>query len=421
MMDRKHVFIETLTGVLLLLTAAVAVADEQKPPAAASSPSSQTRKSSPTNETGKFLDDIKAQQAVLESIKKRGEAERPHVTARGCGANAENCSRRDTALPGLEQPRDINDYKMEKADFDGGRQKFPDVQRVVESASKPSIVMPEAPTAVRVSDNDVNRITCSSGDIRDVVFSRDKGMTVSFAGKDAFLKFKHLKQGRKSYFSPEASEMFIVCGDATYNIIAVPDRIPAQTIRLSSGDGDRIKKNQSFFSGMSTEKKMLAMIRAVYTGEIPESFNVQTNRVPIEGIFKDITIYLNRTVVADGEGLQLKEFILGIRESSRVVRIELDEKDFLKLPLTKDTLAVSLDKMILNKGENVRLFICEMIKERNTAASEPAIRIDHDFKSTESATSPSKAASGQTDPVSSKGASADAKEMLKQQRKGKTK
>jgi len=86
-------------------------------------------------------------------------------------------------------------------------------------------VTPEIPAAVRLSAQDINRVTCQSGEIRDVVYSKEKGMTVTFAGKDAYIKYKYIKKSDKTIY-PTVTEMYIVCGEATYNLIAVPESIP---------------------------------------------------------------------------------------------------------------------------------------------------------------------------------------------------
>ena len=77
-------------------------------------------------------------------------------------------------------------------------------------------------------------------------------MTVTFAGKDAYIKYKYIKKVDKTIY-PGVTEMYIICGDATYNLIAVPESIPSKTIELSTGD-KKIRKNKNYFRGMSSEK-----------------------------------------------------------------------------------------------------------------------------------------------------------------------
>jgi len=51
-----------------------------------------------------------------------------------------------------------------------------------------SIVLPDAPAAVPLSASDVNRVTCANGKITDVIYSQEKGLSVKYSGKDAFIK-----------------------------------------------------------------------------------------------------------------------------------------------------------------------------------------------------------------------------------------
>jgi len=83
---------------------------------------------------------------------------------------------------------------------------FASIAAAVEVAGEPLIVLPEIPTAVRLSQSDINRIVCQNGDIQDIVFSKEKGLTVSAAGRDAYLKYA---RGPQEAHPP--SELFIVC------------------------------------------------------------------------------------------------------------------------------------------------------------------------------------------------------------------
>jgi len=78
----------------------------------------------------------------------------------------------------------------------------------VEEVQSPTIITPEIPVAVRVSARDINRVTCRAGEIRDVVYSKEKGMTVSFSGRDAFIKYKYIKKGNKIDISERHGDVY---------------------------------------------------------------------------------------------------------------------------------------------------------------------------------------------------------------------
>ncbi len=308
--------------------------------------------------------ELQAQQAILDRLKKKGtpgvapdrrQPAAPAAATERPRCSGQSCISSPSVAPLFgEQPHESYGFK-DNVDFAA-------VAAAVEQAGAPVVLLPEVPSAVRLSRSDVNRITCQDGEIQDIIYSKEKGITISSAGKDAYLKYSYVKKGMKNLYPP-VTEIFITCGDATYNIIAVPERIPSQTIRLSSGVRDRIKKNQSLYSGMSSEKRILSLIKVVYSDEIPPSFTVQQDNSTVD-IFKDLEVKLNRVVFVDGEGIRLKEYIIGLRPGSAVQKIALDERQFLNVALTTNTLAVSLDNLVLKRGENVRLYICEANKTR---------------------------------------------------------
>lgn len=235
-----------------------------------------------------------------------------------------------------------------------------DVQITKLPAEGAVTVMPEVAQSVELSSSDVNRITCQ-GEIKDVVYSREKGITVKFSGRDAFVKFRTgLKDGKTTY-STTPSEIFVVCGDNVYSLIALPKRIPARSIRLSPGKTENIRKNRSLFGALPFEKKILSAIRSLYTEEIPESFTVSTPNKRID-LFRDLDLVLARVAVVEGEGIQVKEYRGTLADGDKD-RIELGEKDFLRNEISTDPIAVSLDRLVLKKGEILRAFVVEPHRE----------------------------------------------------------
>ena len=215
-----------------------------------------------------------------------------------------------------------------------------DVQITKLQAEGAVTVMPEVAQPVELSSSDVNRITCQ-GEIKDVVYSREKGITVKFSGRDAFVKFRTgLKDGKTTY-STTPSEIFVVCGDNVYSLIALPKRIPARSIRLSPGKAENIRKNRSLFGALPFEKKVLSAIRSLYTEEIPESFTVSTPNKRID-LFRDLDIVLARVAVVEGEGIQVKEY-RGTLAGGDKDRLELGERDFLRNEISIDPIAISLE------------------------------------------------------------------------------
>lgn len=226
-------------------------------------------------------------------------------------------------------------------------------------------VMPEVPAFVELSSSDVNRIVCPPGtearDVSrtDVVFSKEKGIVVKIAGRNVFVKFALTKEDGKEIYSATPSELFIVCNDTVYNIIAVPKRIPSRTVRLSEGI-DRVKKNISTYGVLPFEKKVIALIKAAYRNEIPDTFKVIPSNKKVE-VFRDVSLTLRRVVLAEGLGLRLNEYEVILKTERDF--IEIREKDFLKTDVTTRTVAVAAERLILKKGETVRVFVVELVSD----------------------------------------------------------
>ena len=103
-------------------------------------------------------------------------------------------------------------------------------------------VLPEITTQVRLSNSDINRVICPV-DIKDAIYSEEKGLAVNLSGKNAYLKFLVVKKDGKEMYSMTPSELYFVCDGAVYTMIAMPSRIPAQIIQLVPGKAGTARKN----------------------------------------------------------------------------------------------------------------------------------------------------------------------------------
>lgn len=231
----------------------------------------------------------------------------------------------------------------------------------------PVTVLPEVATPVDLSASDINRITCAS-EIKDIVYSKEKGLIVKFAGNNAFVKFLIRKSEDKEIYATLPSEMYVVCGDNVYNIIAFPKRLPGRTVRLSSGSMEKIKKNNSAYGAIPFEKKILSILKSVYTDEIPDSFLVKNENRSFP-VFQNININLSRLISVEGEGLRIKEYHVSVHKDAPG-KIELREKQFLRNDLSTKPIAVSIDNPILKPGQTARVFIFESVAERNSEVAE---------------------------------------------------
>ncbi len=227
-------------------------------------------------------------------------------------------------------------------------------------AEWPSVIPPEVTTKIRLSSSDLNRISCSS-EIKDALTSTEKGVVIKIAGKDAFVKFKVLKRGDKLVYSTTPTELYVVCGNDTYSMVAVPQRVPSQTIRLSFGKERKIKDNAALYSGLPFEKMMLKAIQDVYTEQIPESYTVLRTDKRIE-VYKEVRMVLKRVVDVEGEGLRIKEYLVSLKDGT--TEFKMNEKMFIRTELAENPVAISLERHIMRPGDTIRTFVVEQRGER---------------------------------------------------------
>jgi len=217
-------------------------------------------------------------------------------------------------------------------------------------------VFPEVSAAVTLSNSDINRITCRE-EIKDVVFSREKGLSVKTVGRDAFVKFLITRKDEKEVYSATPSELFVVCGENVYNLIALPKRVPSQTVRLSPG-AEKIRENRRLYGELPFEKKVLAIIRSVYTNEIPEGFSTAAVNTKLP-LFRDLEVTLVRSHRVEGEGLLVKEYLVAAKKAGEEWKIA--EKDFLRPAVAVRPVAISLDRHALRQGDTGRLIVVEQV------------------------------------------------------------
>lgn len=229
--------------------------------------------------------------------------------------------------------------------------------------SHATTVKPEVVTRVTMSSVDTNRIVSTGTQIKDVVYSEEKGVTVKVDGKNAFIKFFSVEdpvtQERAHADTP--TEFYIVCADnSVYTIIAIPRKVPAQTIYLKS-EMDRIKENLDVFSGVPFEKKVTSLIKSVYQENIPYRYEIKkikgAQKIYFDGVFQ---AKATRNIYIPGEGITLTEYHVSLVNAGKH---ELSEKDFLVTPLTKKPVAIALDRHVIAGDQIARLFIVEMTSE----------------------------------------------------------
>lgn len=272
-----------------------------------------------------------------------GASETPDKKAKGKAAAA-----------GVDSGKKGSQVDPGKEDGDGDKKDLALPQASQDGVGEQS-VLPEIQMKAMLSASDVNRLVCGT-DIKDVTFSKEKGVMVKYSGKNAFVKFAVTKQGEKTLYAVNPVELFVICGESVFNIIAIPKRIPSQTVRLNSGKLEKIQKNHDLHTGQTFEKKLLDVIKYAYTDELPESYSITHKSVEMKS-FRDATCVLKRDIAIDGEGLVVHEYYMTPKEN--IESLVFSEKDFLKKEFANRPVAVSADKLQLRKGEVARVFVVD--------------------------------------------------------------
>jgi conjugal transfer pilus assembly protein TraK len=236
-------------------------------------------------------------------------------------------------------------------------------------------VMPEIATHLFLSSSDVNRVVCNEGPVKDVIFSQEKGLLTKIVGNSVFVKYQAAQDSISSEitYAKVPTEIYIVCGDdSVYTMIATPKVMPPQTVQLSKGEEEKIKKNLALFEGQPLERKVNTIIKAAYRDEVADSFEVlpeKGKRVKVafdrkqtaDSVFNFINISMRRTIVVPGEGLELREFVLTKKDNVEG-NVQLHEKFFLKPEFGMRPVAISLSKHMV-ADEPVRLFVVQKKNE----------------------------------------------------------
>ncbi|MBI3755259.1 MAG: type-F conjugative transfer system secretin TraK [Deltaproteobacteria bacterium] len=208
-------------------------------------------------------------------------------------------------------------------------------------------VSPDVPARVVMSASNINRVVCQGGEVKDIIYAKEQELAVKAIGENVFIRFP---LAVKAGFT---ADIYIVCNDTLYSIIAEAENVPAVTVQLESNK--KIKGNISAFKGVPTEEKALKFIRAAYKEEFPDNFKVEEvkkedEKPQIE--YNDVDVILKRRIRVEGEGVEIREYTIIPK-----LDIELREIDFM--PLAKRPLAIAFSQSAVVKNVKYRLFIVD--------------------------------------------------------------
>ena len=222
-----------------------------------------------------------------------------------------------------------------------------------ETASRPvpaqkerlQIVKPERTAVVELSNTDINRIHCESGEINDVWFSEEKGISVTTDKDNAWIKYR-IRERRNSAGDPDneyvssRTEFYITCDGEVYTLLAYPVDTPAKGIRLSRGKGDTIKQNISIYEDMALEERAVVLTHKAIKDTLDDSVTVTLSNESFAVTLDDnrsVDIRKVRDIAVDGMGLTLHEYRLSSLET-----IMIDEKQLMHPSFGGNILALTV-------------------------------------------------------------------------------
>jgi conjugal transfer pilus assembly protein TraK len=217
-------------------------------------------------------------------------------------------------------------------------------------------VKPNRVMMVEMSSLDINRVYCD-GEITDVIFSEEKGVKVRIVKNNAFVKFVVKKIEDKEIPIENPVDIFFVCDNQVYSIIAIPKRIPSAFIYLETKER-KVQEVVERVKDLPYEKRLLEIIKAIYTNRYEPNYQVVNVNKEFY-LFKDVKVVLERIIDIEGEGLRGKVFRIETFFDLNTQYVEIKEKDFVRKELTSIPFAVSLDKSRLQGKDKATLIIIE--------------------------------------------------------------
>lgn len=201
---------------------------------------------------------------------------------------------------------------------------------------------------VKVSLTDINRVVCPV-DITSAVFSKEKEIEVKTSGRNLYVKFlpKVLPDG-STEISTIPRELYVECGNRVFQLVLLPERIPAKVVVLKLPYADR-EKALAYEKANPYDELMLSLIKSVYMEVPPEGYEARfVNRLYKRFVELEMILYREY----DGGRFRVREFILQANTD-----VELWEGQFI--PYLDKPLAIAIVKPVLKKGESTRLIVVE--------------------------------------------------------------
>jgi hypothetical protein len=210
------------------------------------------------------------------------------------------------------------------------------------ASAQETTVAPEQSVAVVVSNRDVNRIYCPK-DVEDVVWSKEKPVTVKVAGGNVFVKFMVARQGEGETRVTAPLDVHIVCEGEVYTLILHPREMDSVTVRLVDSTRKALAAVAKDWGSLPLEERVKRLTLIAYHNETPAGFvrrTIEANdpRANIKA-YRDLQILGTIDTIAPGTGLRATEYTVIAAKP-----MTLSERDFL-LKDMGEIVAVTVDPL----------------------------------------------------------------------------
>lgn|GEM_PF-5359077 len=131
------------------------------------------------------------------------------------------------------------------------------------------IVNPERTTVVKMSASDINRLVCTyAGSEIRVIYPKRKGVNVKIVDNNAFVEFVVRKIGDKLVYQTTPVELYVICDNTVYSLIAFPQKIPAVTIYFKNPK-KKLESELEAVRDMPYEKRIVQLVKAFFQVNLP--------------------------------------------------------------------------------------------------------------------------------------------------------
>ncbi len=207
-------------------------------------------------------------------------------------------------------------------------------------------VLPEIRTTVSVSKADINRISCTNGEINSIDYAADTGLThkAHENKKNVILLFKQLSSGGRNKIINAKVNILVGCNNEYYPLILDPQEIESQSIFLQTSKLENEARKNNKESNKGFDEGLIDLIKVERNRY--EDSEVITNNQIIHLNDLQIKRLSNRNI--PGKNYRVNKYVVTSNKD-----VSLTETQFLNTKLSNyPIIAISIDDFKLNNNKN---------------------------------------------------------------------